>query len=125
MWEHVFEERESHAPVKNQPMIKKTTYKINTVPHKVQERKCPFHEVSHHTVHECQLFKGSSLENKEKLVREKKLCFNYLGHHKRVDCTSKTFCKVNGFQQHHHPLLHEVLTKQASTTETKSEYHLN
>ena len=65
---------------------------------------CPFDGETHHPAY-CSMYQNSPLEEKKRLVSEKKLCFNCLGQHKVKDCPSKHTCsKCN---QHHHTTLHD------------------
>ena len=51
------------------------------------------------------MYQNLPLEEKKRLVSEKKLCFNCLGQHQVKDCPSKhTFSKCN---QHHPTTLHD------------------
>ena len=65
---------------------------------------CPFDGQTHHPAY-CSKYQNSSLEEKKKLVSEKKLFDNCLGQHQVKDCPSKHTCsKCN---QHHHTTLHD------------------
>ena len=68
--------------------------------------KCPKCN-SNHWLSRCDKFKGQSLEDRQKFVREKKLCNNCLltGHFVRA-CPKKSFCKVEGCTNKHSTFLH-------------------
>ena len=68
--------------------------------------KCPKCN-SNHWLSRCDKFKGQSLEDRQKFVREKKLCNNCLltGHFVRT-CPKKSFCKVEGCTNKHSTFLH-------------------
>ena len=68
--------------------------------------KCPKCN-SNHWLSRCDKFKGQSLEDRQKLVREKKLCNNCLltGHFVRA-CPKKSFCKVEKCTNKHSTFLH-------------------
>ena len=68
--------------------------------------KCPKCNLNH-WLSRCDKFKGQSLEDRLKFVREKKLCNNCLstGHFVR-SCPKKSFCKVDGCTSKHSTFLH-------------------
>jgi hypothetical protein len=80
-----------------------------------QPPKCP-QCGSNHWLSRCDKFKKQSLEERQKFVREKKLCNNCLstGHFVRL-CPKKSFCKVEGCTSKHSTFLHPK-TKQPSKT---------
>ncbi|XP_028415393.1 uncharacterized protein LOC114538415 [Dendronephthya gigantea] len=74
-----------------------------------QSPKCP-QCGSNHWLSRCDKFKKQSLEERQKFVREKKLCINCLstGHYVR-SCEKESFCKVDGCVGKHSTFLHPKL----------------
>ena len=68
--------------------------------------KCALCE-SNHWLSRCDKFRKQSLEERQKFVREKKLCNNCLatGHFVR-SCPKESFCKVQGCSNKHSTFLH-------------------
>ncbi len=62
---------------------------------------------SSHWISRCDKFRKHTLEERQKLVKEKKLCINCLctGHFVRA-CTKESFCKVEGCNNKHSTFLH-------------------
>ncbi|CAB3997294.1 PREDICTED: uncharacterized protein LOC107342904, partial [Paramuricea clavata] len=62
---------------------------------------------SNHWLSRCDKFRKQSLEDRQKFVREKKLCINCLstGHFVR-SCSKESFCKVEGCTSKHSTFLH-------------------
>ncbi|XP_068671382.1 uncharacterized protein [Montipora foliosa] len=71
--------------------------------------KCPIHQSTNHTLQECKRFQGMLTSEKEKVLKEHKLCLCCLlpGHRLRK-CRSKNRCKVENCDMRHHTLVHEV-----------------
>ena len=88
-----------YRPSTNQPSQKTSqNWNANARP------PCPFDGKTHHPAY-CSKYQNSSLEEKKRLVLEKKLCYNCLGQHQVKDCPSKHTCsKCN---QHHQTTLHD------------------
>ena len=88
-----------------------------------QPPKCP-QCGSNHWLSRCDKFKKQSLDERQKFVREKKLCNNCLstGHFVR-SCPKESFCKVEGCTSKHSTFLHPKTKQPASTSkrETKQE----
>ena len=60
-----------------------------------------------HSLEKCLKFTRLTLEEKWKLVRDKRLCFScLLTGHPTKDCPSKQICNINGCKFPHHKLLH-------------------
>eukprot|EP00794_Sanderia_malayensis_P013184 gene13184-14532_t len=68
--------------------------------------KCPLCSNAHWLAR-CDRFRKQSLEDRQKLIKEKKLCLNCLsdGHFVR-SCSKESFCKVNGCVGKHSTFLH-------------------
>ena len=65
---------------------------------------------------ECNKFKNKPIEEKIKIVKKQRLCWNCLSKgHVLEDCKSQHRCKVSGCNQQHHTLLHREKTPEAST----------
>ena len=62
---------------------------------------------SSHWISRCDKFRKHTLEERQKLVKEKTLCINCLctGHFVRA-CTKESFCKVEGCNNKHSSFLH-------------------
>jgi len=71
-------------------------------------KKCPIHQF-HHTLQECQNFKGMSTSEKENIVGEHNLCLScLLPGHRLSQCRSRNRCTVENCGMRHHTLVHEV-----------------
>ena len=65
---------------------------------------CPFDGQSHHPAY-CPTYQQASIEDKHKMVSDKKICRNCLGNHFAKNCTSKHKC--HKCQRDHHTSLHD------------------
>ncbi|XP_028417945.1 uncharacterized protein LOC114542641 [Dendronephthya gigantea] len=85
-----------------------------------QSPKCP-QCGSNHWLSRCDKFKKQSLEERQKFVREKKLCINCLstGHFVR-SCEKESFCKVDGCVGKHSTFLHPKLQQPLNTKKNDS-----
>ena len=62
-----------------------------------------------HKIAECNQFVTLSVDERLRLVKINKLCFNYLSNsHMISNCKSKVFCRVDNCKKRHHTLLHSV-----------------
>ena len=60
-----------------------------------------------HRLIECNKFKNKPIEEKIKIVKEQRLCWNCLSKgHVLKECKSQHCCKVSECNQQHHTLLH-------------------
>ena len=68
--------------------------------------KCPLCQ-SNHWLFCCEKFRKQTLEERQRLVKDKRLCNNCLatGHYVRA-CTKRSFCKVRGCSGTHSTFLH-------------------
>ena len=74
-------------------------------------RNCLIHLCSSHTLEDCRVFKGMSLEDKKKGINGNLICYIYLGEHKLPNCTvTSQKCKKCG-SKHNHTLFHSYLPK--------------
>ncbi|XP_028408735.1 uncharacterized protein LOC114531302 [Dendronephthya gigantea] len=82
-----------------------------------QTLKCPLCG-SNHWLSRCDKFRKQSLEERQKFVKEKKLCNNCLstGHFVR-SCTKQSFCKVQGCTGTHSTFLHPKLAEDKRESE--------
>ena len=73
---------------------------------KTTEPKCPLCK-SNHWLARCRDFRGKSLEDRLKIVKDKGLCNNCLtiGHFAR-ECPKDSFCKLEGCRAKHSTFLH-------------------
>ncbi|XP_038116949.1 uncharacterized protein LOC119769121 [Culex quinquefasciatus] len=78
---------------------------------------CPMCDNSGHLAANCSKFSKLCLDDRWKLVKEKRLCRRCLVAHSRWPCKSDP-CGVQGCQKKHHPLLHY---EQAPTEAKRSE----
>ena len=70
-----------------------------------------------HRLMEYDKFKNKPIEEKIKIVKEQRLCWNFLSKgHVLKNCKSQHRCKVSGCNQQHHTLPHREKTPEASTT---------
>ena len=90
-------------------------------------QKCWLCQSQDHRIWECQRLADSSVEERDKFVREANACFNCLSKgHRRQDCRRNKTCGKNGCRFKHHPLLHrdagppqpKVVSSTAGNTET-------
>ena len=65
---------------------------------------CQFDNLDHHPAH-CSSYKNTSLEQRRRMVLDKKLCLNCLGQHLRTDCKSQHSCRSCSHK--HHSSLHD------------------
>jgi len=62
-----------------------------------------------HSVPACEVFKNAPVNRKWEYVREKHMCRQCLGVHRRK-CSSTKICDIDGCKSKHHPLLHNNRT---------------
>ena len=75
----------------------------------VAREKCFACGAARHSIFHCPVFVPLPLEERHKMVREKKRCFCCLGvDHMAAACTSKYRCRAEGCGAAHHTLLHGV-----------------
>ena len=83
-----------------------------------------------HRLMQCNKFKNKPTEEKIKIVREQRLCWNYLSKgHVLKNCKSQHHCKVSGCNQQHHTLLNrenipEVSANKLATNEVNQTTYL-
>ena len=58
-----------------------------------------------HPIWNCEAFLKLKVDQRIEVVKEKRLCFNCLGPHKKTDCRSKYKCRE--CQMKHHTLIHD------------------
>ena len=81
-------------------------------------RNCLIHLSGSHTLEDCRVFKGMSLEDKKKGINGNLICYIYLGEHKLSDCTlTSQKCKKCGSKRHH-TLFHSYLPKKSLKIKT-------
>ena len=66
---------------------------------------CPACDTESHLAKDCAKFKDLSLDDRWKVVKEKKLCRRCLTPHSYRPCNAEA-CGVHGCQKRHHQLLH-------------------
>ena len=86
------------------PNVINTPPNTSTSNHNRPQQTCPFDKQSQHPS-QCNIFIGSPLQAKRKLVQEHNLCLNCLGSHFDKDCPSRTTCAK--CQRKHHTALHD------------------
>ena len=57
------------------------------------QKSCPLHEGSNHTLTSCRKFEKIPHKEKIQIVRDNKLCYTCLGSHLRQNCTSNVKCE--------------------------------
>ena len=60
---------------------------------------CPFDNLDHHPAH-CSTYKNAIFEQRCRMVLQKKLCLNCLGHYSKTDCKSQHSCRSCSRKQH-------------------------
>ena len=81
---------------------------------------CLLHGAGEHSTQDCGGFKAMSMDQKNKLLKEKGACWSCLKRgHRIADCRKKRRCGIEGCDQFHHGLLHvkpaaQVLTNTAN-----------
>ena len=76
-------------------------------------RNCLIHPSGSHTLEDCRVFKGVSLEDKKKGINGNPICYICLGEHKLPDCTmTSQKCKKCG-SKCHHTLFHSYFPKKS------------
>ena len=70
----------------------------------IAKKSCAFCKSNSHPTSKCDIIKDS--QQQIEVVKTENLCFNSLGHHKVVQCTSKYRCKV--CRRKHHSSLCDV-----------------
>ncbi|XP_037931374.1 uncharacterized protein LOC119666163 [Teleopsis dalmanni] len=58
-----------------------------------------------HKIMECEIFKNEPTNQRWRIVKEKKLCRQCLGEHRRR-CFNNKVCGIDGCNARHHPMLH-------------------
>ena len=82
-----------------------------------------------HKIAECNQFVTLSVDERLRLVKINKLCFNCLSNsHMINNCKSKVFCRVDNCKKRHHTLLHpanECDNSNSSSNDTTQNYQTN
>ena len=87
--------------------------------------ECPLCNSSH-WLSRCDKFRKQSLEDRQKLIRDKKLCINCLstGHFVR-SCQKESFCKVDGCTGKHSTFLHPKSSQTIPSSTIENESSIN
>ncbi|XP_037931719.1 uncharacterized protein LOC119666509 [Teleopsis dalmanni] len=66
-----------------------------------------------HKIMECEIFTNEPTNQRWRIVKEKKLCRQCLGEHRRR-CFSNKVCGIDGCNARHHPMLHSRIDQSTS-----------
>ena len=80
----------------------RTSYQEKPVKH--HQPLCPFDKLELHPAH-CSTYKNAILEQRRRMVSDKKLCLNFLGQHLKADCKSHHSCR--SYSRKRHSSLHD------------------
>ena len=62
-----------------------------------------------HRIWQCETFKKKSIDDRYKIVKDKKLCFSCLNSNRQIkDCKTK-ICGIDGCEKFHNRLLHKAV----------------
>ncbi|XP_062542444.1 uncharacterized protein LOC134210414 [Armigeres subalbatus] len=72
------------------------------------KKSCMYCANFNHEIADCGQFKALGIDGRWKAVKQKYLCRSCLVPHRKWPCRTRKECGVEGCQQHHHKLLHDV-----------------